>query len=159
MADEPTPNPAGEPVTDPPVEPAPSGEPKPDDEGLKKALNSERQLRAAAEKRLKAFEDAQKTELEKLQDRATAAEKERDELAAARLRDRVAAKHQLPPDLADLLTGTDEAVLEETAKRLATYVTPMADMGGRRGGALGGGTKNGNADDMNAEIRAMLGRR
>lgn len=125
------------------------------EKALRKALNSERQLKSAAEKRLKALEDAGKSELEREREGRLTAEKERDELRTSVLRSKVAAKHDLPAELADRLQGDDEAALEEDAKRLAELVTPVGDMGARRGGAQGTG---GSADDMNAQIRRMAGR-
>lgn len=162
MADEPNPgpdpgSPPADPSTAPPAPPPPASDPPPDDDGLKKALNSERQLRAAAEKKLKAFEDAQKSDLEKAQERAEAAERRAAELERSVLRARVAAKHDLPAELAELLQGEDEATVEEHAKRLAALVAPPADMGGRRGGSVGG-SGGSSADDMNAQIRAKAGR-
>lgn len=166
MAD-PTPDPTtGQPPADPtgatPLEPA-AEPPKEDADGLKRALNSERQLRAAAEKaksaaekRIQEFEDAQKSDLEKVTARAEAAEKKAADLERSVLRSRVAAKHDLPAELADRLQGDDEAALDEDAKRLAALVTPMGDMGARRGGGNGGA--GGSADDMNAQIRAKAGR-
>jgi hypothetical protein len=161
MADDTTPgNDPGGPAAaaQPPAEP-PSGEAsKPaEDDGLKKALNSERQMRAAAEKKLKAFEDAQKSEAEKLAERASTAEARASEAEKQLARFRVATKHNLPAELADRLQGDDEAALEEDAKRLATLVSPAGDLGGRRGGSVGG-HGSGSADDINAQIRRMAGR-
>lgn len=127
-----------------------------DTAGLKKALHAERTRAGQLEKRLKAIEDSQKSDLEKANERAEIAEKERDALRSSVLRSRVAAKHDLPAELADRLQGDDEAALEEDAKRLAALVTPMGDMGARRGGGNGGA--GGSADDMNAQIRAKAGR-
>jgi hypothetical protein len=162
MADEPVPgtDPGGQPTDPNGAPPPPEPDPPKEDDGLKKALNSERQLRAAAEKKLKAFEDAQKSELEKATERADAAEKRAAELERSVLRARVAAKHDLPAELADRLQGDDEAALEEDAKRLSALVSPPADMGGRRGGSVGGsGSSTGSsADDINAAIRRMAGR-
>lgn len=164
MADEPVPGiDPGKPPADPTPPPAapPTDPPKEggDDDlaALRKALNSERQLRSAAEKKAKTFEDAQKSELEKAQERAESAEKRAAELERSVLRAKVAAKHDLPAELADRLQGDDEAALEEDAKRLAVLVSPPADMGGRRGGSVGG-SGGSSADDMNARIRAATGR-
>jgi len=95
-------------------------------EAGKRALHTERQARRAAErelaelrKRLQAYEDREKTELQKAQE---AAERYQAELRAARVanaRLMAAAMHNIPPDLIDLLgDGTDEEI-EARAKLLA----------------------------------------
>src|SRR5690606_4321332 len=77
------------------------------------------ELKAKA-KRLDEIEQANKSELQKALDRATAAERERDEAQAAALRLRIAAKHGISDEDGDLfLTGTDEATLTKQAERLA----------------------------------------
>ena len=70
--------------------------------------------------RLDEIEQANKTEIEKAADRAAKAEQERDKARADALRLRVAAKHGISDEDADLfLTGTDEATLTKQAERLA----------------------------------------
>lgn len=64
-------------------------------------------------------EAASQSELEKANNRATAAERERDDARAEGLRLRVAAKHGISDEDADLfLTGTDEETLTKQAQRL-----------------------------------------
>ena len=72
--------------------------------------------------KLDALEAANKTELEKANDRAAAAEKRAADLEATNLRDRIARKHNLPADLAARLVGADEAALEADAKKLQALV-------------------------------------
>lgn len=70
--------------------------------------------------RLDEIEQANKSEAEKLAERAAAAERERDQAKATALRLRVAAKHGISDEDADLfLTGADEATLTKQAERLA----------------------------------------
>ncbi len=70
------------------------------------ALKSEREARAAAEKqakdalaKVKAFEDAQKTEAEKQAERLAEFERENAELKSAKTRAEVAATKQIPSEL------------------------------------------------------------
>lgn len=76
-------------------------------------------LKAKAAK-LDEIEEANKTELQKANDRIAATERERDTATATALRLRVAAKNGISDEDADLfLTGTDEATLTKQAERLA----------------------------------------
>lgn len=110
--------------------PAPTPEAKPEDalqDPGKKALAEERAARKAAEKqraelesRLKEFEDRDKTEAQKLAERAEAAEKTAADKDAELLRLRTALKHGISDEDAEtFLTGTDEATLTRQAERLA----------------------------------------
>ena len=79
---------------------------------------------AAAAKRLAEIEDAAKTEQQRLEDRATAAERERDEARVELTRLRMAARYGITEDDLDLLgSGTDEEI-EARAKRLAERLAP-----------------------------------
>ena len=76
-------------------------------------------LRAKAAK-LDEIEQANKTEAEKLAEAKVAAERERDAAKAEALRLRVATKHGISDEDADLfLTATDEATLTKQAERLS----------------------------------------
>lgn len=76
--------------------------------------------KSAAEK-LAALEESQKTEAQKLADRAAAAEKERDEARLEALRVKVGAAKKLPADVVDLLKGDTEEELSAHADRLAEH--------------------------------------
>lgn len=69
--------------------------------------------------RLDEIEESNKSELQRVADRLSAVERERDEASARALRLSVAAEHGISRDDADLfLTGTDETTLQKQAKRL-----------------------------------------
>ena len=102
-------------------------------DAVKNALKAERERAAAADKELKKlaaelkkYQDRDKSEQEKLEEAKTTAEKEAAEAKAELLRLRVAAKKQLPPELAERLRGEDEKELEQDADRLLELVKPKA---------------------------------
>lgn len=114
------------------------------------ALKSEREAKAAAEKRaaaaearIKAFEDAQKTEAEKQAERLAEFERENAELKSAKTRAEVAAAKGVP---ANLLSGTSQAEFEAAADALikfkadATQTGYVAPNEGRGAGANGDST-------------------
>jgi hypothetical protein len=89
------------------------------------ALKSERAARAAAEAaakealaKVKAFEDAQKTEAEKQAERLAEIERENAELKAAKTRAEVAAAKGVP---ASLLSGSTQEELEASADALIAF--------------------------------------
>lgn len=106
-----------------------AGEPSTDlgDAG-KKALAEERKARKAAEKaaaeaaaKIKEFEDRDKSELERATEAAKTAEAEREAAKAEALRLRIAIKHGISDEDAELfLTGTDEDTLTRQAEALST---------------------------------------
>ena len=114
-------------------------------EGGKKALDAERREKRAAEKRaneaearLKEIEDRDKSEAQKLADRADAAERRAAELEARTLRLEVAAEKGLTPGQAKRLVGKTREEIEADADDLletfkATPTTPRPDptQGGR----------------------------
>ncbi|TMS00183.1 capsid assembly scaffolding protein Gp46 family protein [Nonomuraea basaltis] len=85
---------------------------------------------ADAAKRLAEIEDAQKTEQQRLQEQATAAEQRATKLQAANARLLAAATYGIPADLIDLLGDGDEEQINERARllaeRLAAAVPPPA---------------------------------
>lgn len=90
-------------------------------------------LQAKAAK-LDEIEQANKSEVEKAMDRAAAAERERDAERANALRLRIAAKHGISDEDADLfLTGGDEQSLTKQAERLASRVAAANDQTLRNG--------------------------
>lgn len=79
---------------------------------------------AAAARRLAEIEDAAKTEQQRLEERAAAAERERDEARVELTRLRMAARYGIGEDDLDLLgSGTDEEI-EARARRLAERLAP-----------------------------------
>lgn len=89
------------------------------------ALKSERDARAAADKRaadaearIKAFEDAQKTDAQKQADRLAEIERENAELKSAKTRAEVAAAKGVP---AALLSGSTQEELEASADALIAF--------------------------------------
>lgn len=86
------------------------------------------ELRTAHQER----EDAEKTELEKLRERAERAEAGLKDAQLSSLRSTVARKHQLPDELLDYLNGDDEESLNAKAETLAKYARrPADDLPGR----------------------------
>lgn len=82
------------------------------------ALQAEREAHAAAVKRLKEYEDRDKTEAEKTAERLAAAEKRAEELEAKALRAEVAAAKGVP---VSLLSGSTQADLEASADALIKF--------------------------------------
>jgi len=88
-----------------------------------RSRENERQAKANADaaKRLAEIEEAQKSEAQKTADRLAAAEKDAADARREALRLRVAAKHGIGDEDADLfLTGSDEETLTRQAQRLST---------------------------------------
>jgi hypothetical protein len=79
-----------------------------------------REVEPLAEK-ARELEESQKSEQQRLMERAEAAEAERTRLESAVNRLRVAAKHGIPEDLAELLGDGDEEALEARAKALLEW--------------------------------------
>lgn len=82
------------------------------------ALQAERDAHATAVKKLKEYEDRDKTETQKLAERAEAAEKRANELEARSVRAEVAAAKGVP---ANLLSGSTQAELEASADALIAF--------------------------------------
>jgi hypothetical protein len=123
-----------EPVSNDPLTPEGAQNPvsadgaKPDEplgEGGLKALNAEREARAAAEKaakdalaRVKEFEDRDKSEAQKQQEALEQAQRELAELTVAKTRAEVAAAKGVP---AVLLNGSTQEELEASADALIAF--------------------------------------
>jgi hypothetical protein len=139
-------------------------------EGGRKALADERKARGAAERlakasqrqvddltaRLKSFEDRDKSDLDKLTERATAAERAATAAQGQLLRHEVAAAKKLPAGWAGRLRGDTREELEADAEALLTELgeqrqrsTPSYDGGVRTGAPA--------TTDMNALIRQKAG--
>lgn len=83
-----------------------------------KALAAERDARKALEKRLKEFEDRDKTDAEKLAEETETLRRENAELKSGKLRADVAAAKGVP---ASLLSGSTQAELEASADALIAF--------------------------------------
>jgi hypothetical protein len=77
--------------------------------------------------KLKEIEDRDKTEAQKLAERVTAAEQERDALKLTAMRQRIALEKGLPPQLADRLKGSTEDEMSEDAEALLALVPAASD--------------------------------
>lgn len=121
------------------------------------------QLRTAAEK-YREFEDAQKTELQRANERAQSVEQQLNDLRATNGRLMAAATHNIPPDLIDLLgSGTDEEInarAEALAGRLKAVTSPPAAASQRPVESLTPGAAPSSAAPASADdwIRRMAGR-
>jgi hypothetical protein len=143
----------------------------------RRALTSERQARRAAEKeaktlreRLSAFEDAQKSELQKAQEAAQRYESELTTTRVANARLMAAVAHDLPPDLIDLLGDGTEDEIDARAKLLAEKLAAAAPPPAAEAKASpattrpvesltpGGKPANAEPEDPNSWIRRMAGR-
>ncbi|MEW1705961.1 hypothetical protein AB0230_01860 [Microbacterium sp. NPDC089190] len=116
----------------PTVEPAAEA-PKPTetvDFWKQKAREQEARAKSNAEaaKRLQEFEDAQKTESQRLADAAAAAKREADEARAEAVRYRVAATHGVGEDYFDLLGSGDEEKVTARAERLAPLLAAASEL-------------------------------
>lgn len=104
--------------------------------------------------RLKEYEDRDKTEQQKLEERAAEAEKAAANALRELTRVRVAAQQGLTPDLAARLQGDTEEELTADAEKLkqllGTPAPPSFDSGPRTSAPAGA--------DMNALIRSAAGR-
>lgn len=142
------------------VETQPPAQAKPETDWKAEARKHEARAKenAAAAAKLAALEEAQKTAEQKLTDRVTAAEKERDEARLDALRAKVGAAKKLPVDVVDLLKGDTEEELAAHADRLAEHfkasVRPSgpADQG-PRGTAPTAGPAQEFADFLKTQLR------
>ena len=89
------------------------------DEAYVKKLREEA---AGYRTKLKEFEDRDKTELEKLQERATLAEQELEKARREQSRLSVATRHGIPAEHLDLLHGDTEDALEVQAQKIAALI-------------------------------------
>lgn len=125
----------------------PAATDKPLGEAGERALKAEREARAAAEKsaadlkrQLDAVNAANMTDLEKAQKEANDYKAAAEKAAADALRFRIAARHQISDENAELiLTGPDEATMERQAALWAANVS-TANQAGPRADLTQGGT-------------------
>lgn len=132
-----------------------------DPDAVTKALRSERASAREARKKaealevkVKEFEDRDKSEQEKANQRLVEAEKKARDAETKLLRLEVAAEKKLPTELAARLAGETKEELEADAETLLNLVkadnTPSFDGGAR--------ASTNTSNDMNARIRAAAGR-
>lgn len=95
-----------------------------DKDTLQTKLTSTESERDALAKTAQEAEDAQKSDAQKLADRLAAAEKALGEKDRELAKTRVLAKHSIPEELADFLTGATEEELTAQAEKLATLAKP-----------------------------------
>lgn len=108
--------------------------------------------------KLKAFEDRDKTETQRLTEERDALKAERDAVRVEALRARVALAKGLPADLADRLRGDDEDSMVEDADRLLVLLKPGKPSGDIDQGVRGEASDKDDKPSMNALIRSAAGR-
>lgn len=91
-------------------------------EGLR-ALQAEREARKDLERQLKEYEDRDKSDLQKAQEAAQAAESELTQIRVQNLRNEVALAKGVPADLVQFMTGGDEESLSSQADTLLSRLT------------------------------------
>lgn len=131
----------------------------------KKALTAEREARQAAEraaaalqKQLDEINAANMSDLERAQKQAADAQSEAEKARAEALRYRVAAKHGITDEDAELfLTGSDAETLERQAARLVER-TPTAPKPDPSQGAKGSDSKATTADMFAAAVEGAFTR-
>lgn len=146
MGDATAPEPGTDPAPEPkaPATPEPKGtERLPDDHPLVTAYQRVKQEAAEARQRVQEFEDAKKTDGEKLADRITAAEERATKAEQKALRLEIAAAKGLTPAQAKRLVGTTKEELEADADEIldafpAKGTTPPP--GRKPSPDMGGGT-------------------
>jgi hypothetical protein len=152
------------PETTTPPAPAPETTPAADESALgdagKKALDAERTARKAAEKaaadalaKVQEFEDRDKTEAEKLADRATTAEERATKAETELTKTLVALEKNVPADLRDFLTGSTREELEAKADALLAHLKPN---GGTTPppGSFDGGARQGDTESPRSPSRS-----
>lgn len=153
---EPT-NPPAPPAQEPP-KPPPAEPPVEETDWKAEARKWEQRAKenkTAADK-LAELEAANKSEIEKANDAKAAAEKAAADAKAEALRLRIAAKHGISDEDADLfLTGTDEETLTKQAERLTEKVTEHRKQGNRV--PREGSTHQPKDDEMREFARGLFG--
>jgi len=102
----------------------------------KRALDAERKARRAAEKaaadavaKVKEYEDAQKSEAERLAAKVAELEATAAKATAEALRQRIVNETGIPADLAGFVTGPDEDTMRANAQLLASKIGPAQKAG------------------------------
>lgn len=142
-----------------PPAPATDAPPTPDQDGMttdagRRALQAERARVATLEKKLSDLEAAGKSDTDRVNERIATLERETNEARTEALRMRIAAKHKISDEDAELfLTGSDEATLTKQAKRLAEQVAERTKTERKRSGVVDGEGKTNTNPAGDSEIR------
>jgi hypothetical protein len=146
-------------VSEAPAQETPAQEqPQPEIDWKAKAREWEKRAKdnKGAADRLAEIEEANKTEAQKNAERLAAAEKAAAEARAEALRLRIATKHGISDEDADLfLTGTDEATLTRQAERLAQRAADRKKQGNtvpREGGNPNPGASTGDLREFTRQL-------
>lgn len=123
-----------------------------------KAREWEKRAKANADaaSKLAQLEESQKTEAQKLADRAVEAEKQRDALLIETLRNKVALHKGLPPELVDRLRGSTEEEMSADADALLALIPATS----RPRGDVDQGVRSAiplNGDPLLRDLKAKLG--
>lgn len=159
---EPIPEPSGTPG-DPGTQSDPAAADKPLGENGEKALKAEREARSAAEKQAAALQKqlddiaaANLSDLEKAQKAAADAQAAAEKATTEAMRLRVAAKHGISDEDADLfLTGSDAATIEKQAAALVARTSngPKPDLSqGSKGAPAGTSPEQDFASFLGAQL-------
>ena len=152
-----TPADSTEPI-EPQGDPSAAKAPEQEIEDLRKALKSANEEAKRFRLKLKEHEDASLSDLEKAQRQAQEAQATAEKAAAEALRYRVAAKHGITDEDAELfLTGSDAETLERQAARLGER-TPTAPKPDPSQGAKGSDSKATTADMFAAAVEGAFTR-
>jgi hypothetical protein len=101
----------------------------PDDHPVVKALAKANKEAEQARLKVKEFEDAQKTDQERLSEQLSTLQQERDRLNTELMRERIGRKHGLPDEIVARIQGGDEDEMDADAARLAELFTVQPDEG------------------------------
>lgn len=122
---------------------------------VEKALRKANKEAETLRLKLKEYEDANKSEQDKLAEAKAAAEKEAADAKRDYLRLKVGTAKGLPPEVAERLRGDTEEEMTEDADRLLTIFKPGAPTGSADGGNQGK-TPASDKQDMNALLREAV---
>lgn len=129
-------------------------------EGGIKALKAEREAREAAEKRaadaeakIQAAEDAKLSDIERAKKEAADAAAETAKLRQDNARLAALAKHPVPEDYQDLVTGTDAASFEASAKKISELHARAEGKAPKPDPVHKSGTRDGDNANVKGSIR------
>lgn len=136
-----------------------------DDEKLRepgiKALQAEREAREAAEKRaaaaeakIKEAEDAKLSDIERANQKAAEAEERARKLETSNARLSALAKHPVPEEYQDLVTGTDEATYLASAKKISELYAKAEGKAPKNDPVPGSGKRSGGANAAGGSLAA-----